>query len=222
MKTIGEISQFKQRGHHPLSINGVNVLDLSRQDPAAAHMLVANAVEQRGGHKAFQNFRARQSCIKEAMAKPLPGAAGDAFVKGAIPVAGKIVNRVVPTHFAVLQALDSPLLKMIENATTDSKASVDMDDEQQWQVCFVFTTDAKALRRTLKTSGVDEIKRQAEEACGDWGAAELNFVMLAVIEQLKRHVETTVKFAAEMEASGDVSFFREPSPSPSKPAASAG
>jgi hypothetical protein len=30
-----------------------------------------------------------------------------------------------------------------------------------------------------------------------------------VLEQIKRHVETTVKFAAEMESAGEISFFQD-------------
>lgn len=210
MQTIAEVGQYraKTKASHPLEIGGRNVFDLAQSDPEAAYKLVFEAVDRRGGHQALINHRARQSCIGKAMAKPLPGAAESAFTKGAIPAAGKSVNRVVPTHFAVLQALSSPLLTMIENATAETKANVDFDDEQQWQVCFVFTSDAKELRRTMKDKGVEEIKRQAEAACGDWSAAELNFVMLAVVEQLKRHVEQTVKFAAEMQAGGEVEMFK--------------
>lgn len=171
----------------------------------------------------FFEFRGRQACIERAMATPLPGAAGDAFTKGAISVAGKLVNRVVPTHFAVLQALKSPLLTMLEQATNEAKSAVDFDDEQQWQICYVFTANPKTMRQTLKSpNGLESIKADAERFCGDWSAAELNFVMLAVIEQLKRHVETTVKFAAELEASGDVSFFRDKKPKSERPADSAG
>ena len=198
-----------------------DIIEIGKRDPKEAHRLVAQAVGDRG-HKAFFEFKGRQSCIRQAQSKPLPGAAESAFTKGAIKAAGKTVNRVVPTHFAVLQALNSPLLAMIENATAEKKASVDFDDEQQWEICYVFTTDAKALRKTLKADGIDAVKKLAEATCGDWSAAELNFVMLAVIEQLKRHVETTVKFAADMEASGDVSFFLEQKGSQSKLPDSAG
>lgn len=190
------------------------IKELSERDPAEAHRLVAQAIGVRGHEPFFQHLH-RQECIRRAMAKPLPGASGAAFTTGAIKVAGKVVNRVVPTHFAALQALQSPLLAMMENATATTKAEVDFDDEQQWQICFVFTSDARELRKMLKSEGIDAIKVEAEKACSDWSAAEINFVMLAVIEQLKRHVETTVKFAAEMEEKGDISFFLQPSQNPS-------
>lgn len=198
-----------------------HVHEIGRRDPKEAQRFVWENMPQ-STRDIYLKFRGRQECARRAMAKPLPGPAASAFTKGAIEAGGKIVNRVVPAHFAVLQALNSPLLKLIENATTEKKSEVDFDDEQQWQICYIFTTDAKQLRSTLKSKGVEAIKKEAESACGEWSAAEINFVMLAIVEQLKRHVETTVKFAAEMEANGDVHFFREQNPPTEKPADSAG
>lgn len=164
-----------------------------------------------------KEFMVSQAMIKEAQAKPLPGPSGDAFAQGVIKAAGKIVRRVVPVHFAVLQALNSPLLKMMERAAIEKQSESEFNDEQQIQVCHVFTANPRELRIKLRNEGVESIKKDADLACGEWSAAEINAVMLAVIEQLKRHVETTVRFAAEMEASGDVTFFQDSSPSQSKP-----
>jgi hypothetical protein len=195
---------------------------LSIKDPKELHRQVANALGERV-HKPWFEFHGRQACIERAMAKPLPGASASAFTTGAIEAGGHIVRRVVPTHFAVLQALKSPLLAMIEQASKEAAASIDLDPDQQIEICHVFTADPKDLRATLKASGgVDAIRAQAQNACGEWGAAEINFVILAIIEQLKRHVETTVRFAADLEAKGDVSFFLEPKPRPEKPAGSGG
>ena len=158
----------------------------------------------------FLEFHGRQRCIERAMAKPLPGASAAAFTKGEINAADKIVNRVVPAHFAVLQALDSPLLKMIEQATTKTKADVDFTAEQRWQVCYVFTEDAKTIYKALKSKGADFIREQSENVVmATWDEAQINLVMIAVLEQIKRHIQTTVKFAGEMKERGDVSFFQE-------------
>jgi hypothetical protein len=157
-------------------------------------------------------FKGRQNFIAQAQSKPLPGAAGKAFTSGAIKVGGRVINRVVPAHFAILQALDSPLLKMIESATTKNKVDVDFKANEQWEVCYVFTNDAETTYEILETEGVKAIKSEAKKGVGmKWEAAEVNLAMLAVIEQIKRHIQTTVKMAAEMEASGDVSFFQEQS-----------
>ena len=59
------------------------------------------AVDRRGGHKPLIEFRARQSCIRQAMAKPLPGAAGDAFLKGAVSVGHFTIYEVMPISSAM-------------------------------------------------------------------------------------------------------------------------
>ena len=131
--------------------------NLSEMTPKEAHRLVAEQLGERG-HKAFFEFKGRQLCIEKARAKPLPGAAAGAFLHGEINAANKTVRRVVPIHFTILQALKSPLLTMIENATARKKADVDYSDEQQWEICHVFTCEPKQLRKTFRDSGIEEIK----------------------------------------------------------------
>ncbi len=160
-------------------------------------------------------FRGKQSCIEKAMARPLPGAAGKAFTTGAIKAAGKVVNRVVPAHFAILQAVNSPILVMIENAMTKKKSDVDFKPQEQWDICFIFTEDAEIVYTLLENDGAKSVQSASKKAVGmKWDAAAVNLVMLAVLEQVKRHIETTVKFAGEMESQGDISFFRERPESP--------
>lgn len=154
-------------------------------------------------------WQKRQGVVREAAIKPLPGSAEQAFVSGPVMAAGKTVNRVVPAHFAVLQALKSPLLEMISNAVTKRKSEVDFTHEQQWEICHVFTAEPKALYRALRASGAEFVRQQAHDTVMEWDAAAINLVMLAVMEQMKRHISTTVKFAADMEKEGQVSFFRE-------------
>lgn len=158
--------------------------------------------------RGFFEFKGRQSCAKAAMARPLPGAAGLAFTKGAIKAGGKTVASVVPAHFAVLQALESPLLKMIENAMTQKSVNVDFKPKEQWEICYVFTADIEATYELLESDGVAAIRKVAKKAVGmTWDASSLNLVMLAVLEQVKRHAETLVRFAADMEATKEISFF---------------
>jgi hypothetical protein len=158
----------------------------------------------------LKSWRNKQTCIERAQSKPLPAAAGKAFTSGNIKACGKVVSRVAPVHFAILQALDSPLLKMIEQATTSSKNEVDFKASEQWDVCYVFTEDAEAVYTMLETDGVKAIRQAAKKAVGlKWDAAAVNLVMLAVLEQIKRHVQTTVRMASEMKDEGEVSFFQE-------------
>lgn len=163
----------------------------------------------------FFEFKGRQSCADKAKSKPLPGASAGAFLHGEIKVSDRLVRRVVPIHFTVLQALESPLLKMIENAMTKKSAEVDYSEEQQWEICHVFTAEPRELRRTLKEKGISEIKVQSL-ILENWSAAQINMTMLAILEQVKRHIETTVKFAGEMEKEGNISFFQEAATDSSK------
>jgi hypothetical protein len=220
MKTIGEIQDYKCKSHHPLTIDGRNVLELASEDPQAAHRLVAETVDKRGGHRALFEYRNRQSCIRQAMAKPLPGAS-DAILKNSIQVGSRQIRPVVPAHFAILQGLDSPLLKLIADAATNKKSELtNPTQEQKWEICHVFTAEPKTLFKAFKSQGAAFIREQAADAVGmEWEAAEVELAMPAIMEQLKRHIETTVKFAAEMEAKDDVSFFREQKDEPLKPAA---
>ncbi len=162
----------------------------------------------------YLQWRGRQSCIAKAQSKALPGESRGAFLNGDINVHGKTVYRIVPRHFVVLTALDSPLLKMMEQATEEKKSEHDWTTEQEWEVCYVFTHEPKEVFETFKAKGADEIKRLSADEVGDWDAAVVRFVTLAVLEQLKRHVETKVKIASELEKDGQISFFRE---RPAKP-----
>jgi hypothetical protein len=158
----------------------------------------------------WYEWKGRQACIASARAKPLPGAAGPAFTSGNISAGGKTVYRVVPAHFAVLQALESPLLAMIDAAMNKGETKADFNHLQQWEICYVFTMDARKAYEQLEAGGVEAIRKAAKEEVGlVWEPGAVNLVILAVLEQIKRHVQTTVKFAAEMEKEGQISFFRE-------------
>jgi uncharacterized protein (UPF0248 family) len=159
----------------------------------------------------YFKFLHRQKCTQQAMSKPLPGESRGAFLNGAINIQGKSVHRIVPSDFIVLEALKSPILKMMEQATQsgEKKSEMEWTAQEEFEICYVFTTDPKEVYRTLKSKGVDEIKRLAEETILEWDAEIPRFVTLAVIEQLKRHVETKVKIATEIQKEGEISFFRE-------------
>jgi hypothetical protein len=188
--------------------------EIGKRDIRQAQEIAWSAIGESGRAKFFE-FRGRQSCIQKAQSKPLPGAAGKAFTSGPIKAAGKVVNRVVPCHFAILQALESPLLAMIENAMTQKRQEVDFKASEQWDVCYIFTEDAEAVYELLESEGVSSVRKAAKSTVATkWEAAAVNLVMLAVMEQVKRHIETTVRFAGEMEAQGEVSFFREQPESP--------
>ncbi len=172
--------------------------------------MAASAIGESGLRRYFE-FKGRQSCIRKAQLKPLPGNSADAFLKGATKVGDVTVREVLPIHIACLQAVNSPILSLVANATDskDGKANADFSEEDQWNICHIFTEDPKLLRKSLKEGGESVLKSNAESAiCDQWNAAKINMVILAVIEQFHRHVKTSVKFAGEVEAQGDKSFFQ--------------
>jgi len=158
----------------------------------------------------WRQWREEQDMIAQAQCRPLPGPAGKAFTTGNIKAGSKTVYRVVPAHFAILQALDSPLLKMIESATTKKQVETDFKPLEQWEVCYTFTEDVESVYGLLEKDGVKAIRSAAKKAVGlKWDAASVNLVLMAVLEQVKRHIQTTVKLATEMKDEGEVSFFQE-------------
>lgn len=175
----------------------------------AAYRIAEQAVG-RAGYERFLLHKGRQSCIKKAMSKPLPGASGDTFIKGNTTVGDVTVREVLPIHIACLQAVESPLLTLVNNAiqSEEKKAAIDFNEQQQFEICYLFTTEPKQLRKTLKESGAESIKKLSDETVCDWTAAKINMVILAVVEQFHRHIQTSAKFAAQVEAQGDEHFFR--------------
>lgn len=176
------------------------------------------------GRRAFFEFKGRQSCIKAAQAKPLPGASANAIIKGATKVAEEVVREVLPIHIACLQAVDSPLLKLVNNAieSAEKKSNVDFSESAQWELCYIFTQEPRALRTLLKEEGVSALQSKSEAKCSEWNAAKCNTVILAIIEQFHRHVQTTVRFSNEVEGQVDARFFQALQGQLPKPADKAG
>ena len=194
------------------SLNELHV-DKLKQDPKKVELLRQAQTEiwsrmPESTRNLFYQHKGRQSCIRQAMAKPLPGASADAFIKGATRIDGETVREVLPVHIAALQAVDSPLLQMVQKATesTDKKSNSDFTEQQQWDAAYIFTCEPKFLRKILKDGGKESVQLLAEEKCCDWTAAKLNFVILAVVEQFNRHVQTAVKYAAELEGQAPAFF----------------
>ncbi len=227
MKTVQDINSYRQRVHHPFCINGQNVHELSLRDPAAAHMLVADAVEARGGHQVLRDRNKRQSCIKEAMAKPLPGAAGDAFLRGAIEFGDEVkfrVHGVFPITHLALQSVNSPLLRLVGNAAAKpgEKAGMDFNITDEWQVCFIFTESPKSLYEVWKQDQAalaEYIRKGSDAKFMEVDSADVNAICTAVLAQYNRFVQATIRRRAQLEGQVEKSFFQALEPEPSKPMA---
>lgn len=171
-------------------------------------------------HRLFFEWKGRQSCISKAQAKPLPGAAGDAFISKEMTVGNRKIFRVFPSHIKALQALESPLLKMGEQAAKDKTSSGDFSETQQLELCYVFTSEPKSLRQKLEKFGVQKLRDEAGEFEGVWDAAEIQATCIAAISQYAKHIQTNVKLIQE--AAKDDRFFQEVLEKLSKPSESAG
>jgi len=185
-----------------------SINEIAKVDLREAQRIAFEAVGE-NGRKRFFEFRGRQACIARAQSKPLPGESRGAFLNSDIKVGDKSIHRLVPRHFIILEAMDSPLLKMMEQATAEKKSGMEWTANQEFEVCYLFTHDIKETFKTFKEKGARAIQDLAEAEVIEWDAEIIRFVTMAVIEQLKRHVETKVRIAAELEKDGQISFFRE-------------
>jgi hypothetical protein len=209
MQTIQDIGAYRQNGSHPLEINGRNIYELSQTDPGAAYKMVFDEVERRGGHKVLIDHRLRQSCIGAAMAKPLPGAAENAFLKGAISIGDFTIYEVMPVHLKCLQLVNSPLLELAASAlSSDGAAKREIEFEDEWNICFIFTMDPEVLYDTPKAKLKELIETGARaqfkpsKTCAV-NSATVNGICGAVVKQFERHIATSVRFAGEVEGQAE-------------------
>lgn len=156
-----------------------------------------------------ENALLENEASKRAAAHPLPGPLAEAFCSGPIQVAGKTVYKVVPRTFQALTAVKSPLIEMIQDVVQGGKVDTEFTDEQSWVICWIFTRPPKEVREMI-FKGPEALKEAATTEVGEeWEAACINLVMAACLEQIKRHMMTVVKFAAEAQEKGDITFFRD-------------
>lgn len=157
---------------------------------------------------------------KRAAAHPLPGPLADAFCSGPIQVAGKTVYKVVPRTFQALTAIKSPLIEMIQDVVQGGKVDTEFSDEQTWAICWIFTHRPKEVRELI-AKGPEVLKEVATVEVGEeWEAACINLVMAACLEQIKRHMSTVIKFSAEAQEKGEITFFRDSAVKETAPAGS--
>jgi len=227
MQTVNDINSTMRKHRSSLLINGQNFYDISLTDPAAAHKLVFEAIEARGGLEVLRRRNARQSCIKEAMAKPLPGAAGDAFLRGSVEVGEELkfqVHGVFPITHLALQAIESPLLKLVGNAASKpgEKAGMEFTLEDEWRVCFIFTEHPASLFCVWKKDNAalaGYILDGAQAKFETVPSEDVNAICTAVLAQYHRFVQATIRRRAQLRGQVENSFFLALEPEPSKPMA---
>ena len=148
----------------------------------------------------LKDHHARQSCIRQAMAKPLPGAAGDAFLKGAVTVDAFTIYEVMPIHLKCLQLVNSPMLDLVTSAVADgASAKREFEFSDEWQLCYIFTENPEVLYDTPKAKLAELIQTSAKAKFRAANSALVNGICSAIVKQFERHIATTVRFAGEVE-----------------------
>lgn len=145
---------------------------------------------------------------KRAIADPLPGPAGKAFCSGPITVGGKTVYKVVPRYFQALKAINSPLITIMQDVVSNGKVDTEFKDEEGWEICWIFTHTGKEVREIIGR-GANALKEAAMTEIGESEDYPVSLVIYAVMEQLKRHMTTAIKFNAEAQEKGEITFFRD-------------
>jgi hypothetical protein len=200
MTTIQNISEDKRKISSTLEINGQNIYDLSLEDPKKAYDLVFREVDRRGGHGVLIQHKMRQSCVRQAMSKPLPGAAGAAFLEGSVKVGEYAINEVMPIHLKCLQLVNSPLLDLVTAAVENGKeAKREIEFEDEWNMCFIFTENPEVLYDTPKSELAALIKKQGKERFRLANSAAVNGICAAIVKQFERHISTTVRYASDID-----------------------
>lgn len=149
----------------------------------------------------YFKFKGRQSCIKRAMAVPLPGAAGDAFLRGSVKIEDYTIYEVMPIHLKCLQLVNSPLLDLITSAVEDGKsAKREFEVSDEWKLCFIFTASPETLYDTPKAKLAELIETSAKVQFRAANSALINGICSAIVKQFERHIATTVRYAGEVES----------------------
>lgn len=165
-----------------------------------------------------QRFDLKQQALGRANGEPFPGPLADAFLKDAIMVGDIAVRKVVARDWKILRAINSPVIRLIQDSAQNPNAvpEIETTDEEEWELAFQFTHTPSEVWDTLQ-KGREMFSKVAQIAVADnprFTSSIVKLIGAAVMEQIRREWQTALKFKAEMEERGDVSFFREPTTSP--------
>ena len=158
----------------------------------------------------WNEHRKKQGCLAKAASTPLPGPLLGAFMDKSIMVRDKAVCRIVPAHFFVLQKIESKLLGLLSAAEADRQASMDISVEEQFDLCWIFTNDPAKVFGIVRDGGLPALREQSKSIGIEWEAEMIDCVIMAVMEQLKRHVMAKVQLVSDLKEKGEISFFQEP------------
>jgi hypothetical protein len=155
--------------------------------------LESQIVEKAGEHQLIEDARRR------AAATPLPGALSEAFLNDAIQVADNLfVRRIVASDWKVLQALGSPIYKLILELQKDESIREDISytDEEEWEMCWQFTHNPKECRELL-AKGKDGFRAEAVALGDTLTLPTMKSIVAAVRKHLFDSYLTKVQFGNE-------------------------
>lgn len=142
-----------------------------------------------------------------AAATPLPGTTAE-IMKGPIQVGPFSVRPFVAADWICLQKLKSPLYEMFLELQKpqEKQQEVAWDDESKFIACWQFTTDPREVYAIVRKD-VDKAKADAVEKFGMDDGKSNEFIVVAVIEQFKRHIMTRLQYAAEVKEGKELKGF---------------
>lgn len=137
-----------------------------------------------------------REAAKRASADPLPGALSEAFLSDAIDVGGVKVRQVKATDWKLLKWLNSPILQqMLElQKPKEQRQEVPLTDEEEWEICFQFTTEPKVLRKLMGGTREAFTEIATEMIADKLDTAQIKAMTNAVSEQFIASFKTALLF----------------------------
>jgi len=146
-----------------------------------------------------------------ANADPLPGPLAKAFGPSTIMVGGISVRKPVASDWEIFRQLDSPIIRILLELRQDPSKVPEIEPTQQenWEICWQFTHSPKECRAAL-TVGNGYFRQLAASEIGDvWDEPTVMVVRAVIMNKIAEANATAIKYAADLEEKGEVTFFRD-------------
>lgn len=143
--------------------------------------------------------KAQAEATRRVGATPLPGPLLDAFDPPTVVIAGLTMLPITAGHIAILQRIDSPLLRAVERMQSPGDATAKDDDDEAGiegtvETLYVFATEPRELRQTI-AKGRELFREAAMQAVGDGLPLRLvGEVTRALGEYFARSFATSIEY----------------------------
>lgn len=161
-------------------------------------------VNQESLDKAARDLNLRAEASKRASADPLPGPLANAFGPLSLKVCGMEVRPLVAYDWAIMKAMNAPIyrqmLEWMQNQEHPEKADkVEFTDQEGWELIFLLTRSCEAADEVFE-KGKQAFSRAARREIGmKLHTGQVALLAEACLQQVRAHMETMVKYAAEAE-----------------------